>query len=63
MTACMLFTSITTLVSCVFYIVGTYTANQYHYIVIAGEAVFALVFFMDYVLSVTAEAVSVTPRP
>ncbi|CBJ32247.1 conserved unknown protein [Ectocarpus siliculosus] len=60
MAACMLFTSITTLVSCVFYIVGTYTANQHHSIVIAGEAVFALVFFMDYVLSVTAEAVWLT---
>lgn len=38
--------------------IGTYTASKYALVVVAVEAVFAAVFFVDYVLSVTAEAVS-----
>lgn len=54
----MFFTSIVTLVSCIFYVVGTYISDKYAVVVVTVEACFAAVFFMDYVLSVMAEAVS-----
>lgn len=54
----MLFTSVVTLVSCIFYVVGTYVSEKYSNVVVAVEACFAAVFFVDYILSVTAEAVS-----
>lgn len=54
----MFFTSIVTLVSCIFYVVGTYVSEKYSFVVVAVEGFFAAVFFVDYVLSVTAEAVS-----
>lgn len=56
--ACMFFTSIVTLVSCLFYVVGTYISDKYAVVVVVVEAFFAAVFFVDYILSVTAEAVS-----
>lgn len=54
----MLFTSVVTLVSCIFYIVGTYVSQKYSVVVVTVEAIFAFVFFVDYILSVTGEMVS-----
>eukprot|EP00752_Nemacystus_decipiens_P004954 g4507.t1 len=54
--SCMFFTSIVTLVSCIFYVVGTYVSEKYVIVVVVVEAFFAAVFLVDYILSVTAEA-------
>lgn len=54
----MFFTSIVTLVSCIFYVVGTYVSEEYAFVVVTVEGIFACVFCVDYILSVTAEAVS-----
>lgn len=54
----MFFTSTVTLVSCIFYVVGTYVSQNYVLVLVTVEAIFAVVFFVDYVLSAIAEAVS-----